>query len=185
MITLADLVAQLANFGIFTHYLPFLIVFVIIYAILTKTKIFGEQKRISGIIALIASLYVLTMGNTIGMFLASFFAGGSVILLFFLMFLMIVGLFVGERAWRSFETNKPLTGIFLIAIIIAVFLFWMSGGFELLGITFPTVSTGGLPVGIDQNTLIIVGVLIFTALLIWWMIGGKDDFKGVEIMPKF
>jgi hypothetical protein len=185
MVGLEDLVSKMAEFGIFTHYLPFLIVFVIVYAVLTKTKIFGEQKRISGLIALIAALYVMTMGNTIGLFLASFFAGGSVILIFFLMFMMIVGLVVGEKAWRSFETQKPLTGIFLVGIIIAVFLFYMSGGFELLGIAFPTISTGGLPSGIDQNTLIIIGVLIFTALLIWWMIGGKDDIKGFDIMPKF
>ena len=184
MVTLADYIAKLADFGIFTHYLPFLIVFVIVYAVLTKTKIFGEQKRISGLIALIAALYVMTMGQTFGLFLASFFAGGSVILIFFLMFLMIVGLVVGERAWRSFETQKPLTGIFLVGIIIAVFLFYMSGGFELLGITFPKVS-GSLPSGIDQNTLVIIGVLIITGLLIWWMIGGHEDIKGFEIMPKF
>jgi len=184
MVTIADLITKMAGFGIFTHYLPFLIVFTIVYAVLTKTKIFGEQKRISGLIALIAALYVMTMGQTFGLFLASFFAGGSVILIFFLMFLMIVGLVVGEKAWRSFETQKPLTGIFLVGIIIAAFLFYMSGGFDMLGITFPKVS-GSLPSGIDQNTLILIGVLIGTALLIWWMIGGKDEFKGVEIMPKF
>lgn len=185
MVLLEELVKKLAEFGIFTHYLPFLIVFVMVYAVLTKTKIFGEQKRISGLIALIAALYVMTMGSTLGLFLASFFAGGVTILVFFLMFLMIVGLVIGERAWRSFETNKPLTGVFLVGIIIAAFLFYMSGGFELLGINFP--KTGNLPagLGIDQNTLIIVCVLIVTALLIWWMIGGKDDIKGFEIMPRF
>jgi hypothetical protein len=117
--------------------------------------------------------------------LASFFAGGVTIMVFFLMFLMIVGLVVGEKAWRSFETQKPLTGIFLVGIVIAAFLFYMSGGFELLGINFPKV--GNLPagLGIDQNTLIIIGVLVITGLLIWWMIGGKDDMKGFEIMPKF
>jgi cation transport ATPase len=184
MVALADYLVGLAEFGIFTHYLPFLIVFVIVYAVLTKTKIFGEQKRISGVIALIAALYVMTMGQSFGLFLASFFAGGSIILILFLMALMIVGLVVGEKAWRSFETNKPLTGVILVGIIIAAFLFYMSGGFELLGITFPTVS-GNLPGGVDQNTLIIIGVLIFTGLLVWWMIGGHEDVKGFDIMPKF
>jgi len=184
MVFLEELIKQIAEFGIFTYYLPFLIVFVIVYAVLTKTKIFGEQKRISGLIALIAALYVMTMGKTLGLFLASFFAGGVTIMVFFLMFLMIVGLIVGEKAWRSFETQKPLTGIFLVGIVIAAFLFYMSGGFELLGINFPKVS-GGLPSGIDQNTLIIIGVLVITGLLIWWMIGGKEDMKGFEIMPKF
>ncbi len=184
MVALADYIAKLADFGIFTHYLPFLIVFVIVYAVLTKTKIFGEQKRISGLIALIAALYVMTMGQTFGLFLTSFLAGGSVILIFFMVFLMIVGLVVGEKSWRSFETNKPLTGIFLAGIIIAAFLFYMSGGFEMLGINFPKVS-GSLPSGIDQNTLVIIGVLVLTGLLIWWMIGGKDDIKGFDIMPKF
>jgi len=184
MTAMSDLIVKLADFGVFTHYLPFLIVFTIVYAVLTKTKIFGEQKRISGIIALIVALYVMTMGQTFGLFLASFFAGGSVILIFFLMFLMIVGLVVGERAWRSFETEKPLTGLILVGVIIAAVLFYLAGGLDVLGISMPGVPTN-IPANIDQNTLIIIGVLIFTAILIWWMIGGKGDLKGFEISPKF
>lgn len=185
MITLADLIAQLANFGIFTYYLPFLVVFAIVYAILTKTKIFGEDKKISGIIALIAALYVMTMGQTVGLFLTSFFVGGATILLLLFMFLLIVGLVIGERAWRSFETEKPLTGLFLFGIIIAAVLFYLAGGFNLLGITLPGIPSNISAGNIDQNTLIIIGVLIFTALLIWWMIGGRGEFRGIDISPKF
>jgi hypothetical protein len=183
MTTLADYIAKLAEFGIFTHYLPFLIVFAIVYAVLTKTKIFGEQKKISGLIALIAALYVMTMGQTVGLFLASFLAGGATVLLFFLVALLIVGIVVGEKAWRSFETKEPLTGLILVGFVIAAFLFYLAGGLEVLGITLPGVPTN-MPANIDQNTLIILGVLIFTALLIWWMIGGKGEIKGFEIVPK-
>jgi len=180
MTSLADLIAKGAEFGVFTYYLPFLIVFTIVYAVLTKTKIFGEDKKISGVIALIAALYVMTMGQTVGLFLASFFAGGSLILLLFFMALLIIGLVVGEKSWRSFETDKPLTGLFLIGIIIAVLLFYFAGGFKMLGITMPNVPSN-LPTQIDQETLIIIGVLIFTGLLIWWMIGGRDNKSFLRI----
>ncbi|MDI6825801.1 MAG: hypothetical protein QMD36_01240 [Candidatus Aenigmarchaeota archaeon] len=180
MTTLADYIAKLAEFGIFTHYLPFLIVFAIVYAVLAKTKIFGEEKKISGLIALIAALYVMTMGQAVGLFLTSFFAGGATILLFLFMVMLIVGLIVGEKAWRSFETEKPLTGLFLFGIIIAVVLFYLAGGFDILGITLPGVPTN-IPANIDQNTLIIIGVLIFTALLIWWMIGGPREKSFLRI----
>jgi magnesium-transporting ATPase (P-type) len=125
------------------------------------------------------------MGQTIGLFFASFFAGGSIILILFLMVMLIVGVVVGEKSWRSFESDKPLGGFILIGILIAILLFYLAGGFEILGISLPVLSPGGLPSNIDQNTLIIIGVLIFTAVLVWWMIGSKSDFKGVEISPKF
>jgi len=186
MTTLPELIEILVDYGIFTHYLPFLLVFVLFYAILVKTKIFGEDKRIAGLIGFIAALYVMTMGSTIGMFMTSFFGGGSIIILVILVILMIAGLVVGDKAWDSFSEGRPLGGLFLFAIIIGGLLFYLAGGLELLGLTMPGMPgvPTELPFDIDQDTLILIGIMIFFVIVIWWMIGGPQ-LRGVSIVPRF
>jgi hypothetical protein len=185
MTTLPEIIDVLVDYGIFTHYLPFLLVFVLFYAILIKTKIFGEDRRIAFLIALIASLYVMTMGSTVGAFMTSFFGGGSIIIIVILLILMIAGLVVGDRAWDSFSEGRPLTGLIFLAIIIGGVLFYLSGGLDILGLTMPGVDTPTeLPFDIDQDTLILIGIMIFFVIVIWWMIGGPR-LRGVEIVPRF
>jgi len=179
----ADLIEIATEWGFFTYYLPFLIVFVMFYAILIKTKILGEDKRIPGLIAFIAALYVMTMGGTVGAFISTLFTGGSIFIIVILLILMIAGLVVGDRAWDSFSEGRPLGGLFLFAIIVGAGLFYLAGGLEILGIVMPGAPTE-LPFEVDQDTLIIIGVLIFTLLIIWWMIGGPR-LRGIEMVPRF
>ncbi len=40
--TIADLIIQFKEFGIFDFYLPFMIMFGILYSILARSKIFGD-----------------------------------------------------------------------------------------------------------------------------------------------
>ena len=185
MVTFADIVAKAAEIGIFTHYLPFLIVFAVFYAILQKTKIFGEKKGISALIAGVAALYVMTMGGTLGYFLASLFSGASVAIVGILVFLLIVGLVVGPKAWESFSQGKALGGLILFGLIVAATLFVLAGGLEILGIAIPGGPQLPSNIQIDTDTLIILGVLIFTVLVIWWMIGGGEaKIKGIKILPE-
>ena len=151
-----------------------------------KTKIFGEDKRIAFLISLIASLYVMTMGNAVGLFMTSFFGGGSIIIIVILLILMIAGLVVGDRAWDNFSSGRPLGGLILLAIIIGGILFYLSGGFELLGITLPGMPGGPteLPLNIDQDTLILIGVFIFFIIVVWWMVGGPR-LRKISIVPEF
>lgn len=183
MTAIPELIEILTEWGFFTYYLPFLIVFVMFYAILMKTKIFGEDRRIAFIIAIIAALYVMTMGGTVGAFISTLFTGGSILLVVMLLVLMIAGLVVGDRAWDKFSGGRSLTGLLLFAIIIGAGLFYLAGGLEILGLTMPGTPTE-LPFEIDQDTIIIIGVLIFSLIIVWWMVGGAPT-GGVRIIPEW
>ena len=182
--TLAEVVSWLTEYGIFTYYLPFLIVFAIFYAILVKTKIFGENKKVSGLISLIAALYVMTMGGALSYFFISLFTGASVVITGLLVFLLIAGLIVGPKAWEKFSEGKGLGGLIAVGIIIAILLFYLAGGLEVLGVAIPGLPQVPSEWNIDPNVLILVGMLIFTALVIWWMVSGGEKPKGVKIVPE-
>lgn len=181
MTGLPEIVSWLANFGIFTYYLPFFIVFAIFYAILVKTKIFGENKKVSGVISLIAALYVMTMGGALSYFFISLFTGASVIITGLLIFLLIAGLIVGPKAWEKFSEGKGLGGLIAIGIIIAVLLFYLAGGLEILGVAIPGLPRVPSEWNVDPNVLILVGMLIFTALVIWWMVSGGETKKFLKV----
>lgn len=146
------------EFGIFDIVLPFLLVFTVIFAILQSTKILGKGKNINTVVALVLALLVIqseTMVATIRRFLPNVALAVVVIL----MFLLFLGIFIGE--------HKPWTGkTLLAAVIIAVAaIFWsLSRGYmgtEWLG-GFAVVGEWlqGLPVGIIAMIILIVAAVL-------------------------
>lgn len=105
---IADLVAAGKEFGIFEFYLPFVIMFAIFWAILTKIKLFGdpypaaEDKKdkqarmargINLIISLGASLYIMantTIGISFATFLSALFGGTFMVILTIIAFVSVV-----------------------------------------------------------------------------------------------
>jgi len=57
--TITDVLNQWADMGVFAYVLPFLMIFAIIYGILTKTEILGKNRGVNATIALAAGLLAL------------------------------------------------------------------------------------------------------------------------------
>mgnify|MGYP001559561154 CR=1 FL=1 len=88
-----DVIGTLKEIGVFQFYLPFLLVFAILYGLLLKTKIFGEQnKGIVTVIALAASAFIMVyspVGITFSQFLANFFGNATPYLMFFVIGIVV------------------------------------------------------------------------------------------------
>lgn len=129
-------IASLESFGLMDVLLPFLLIFVIVFAILQKIKPFGEdqarQKGYNIIIALIMALAVViphVMGyypgdadivNIINKSLPQV----SIILVAVLMVILIVGLFGGKPEWGS-----SLSGwVAFLATLVVFYIFGRSAG---------------------------------------------------------
>lgn len=52
-------IAQLEQFGLVDAVLPFILIFAILFTIINKTKVLGEQKNVHMIVALVISLLVI------------------------------------------------------------------------------------------------------------------------------
>lgn len=149
--SMADILFQWENMGVFTFALPFLLVFVIVYGILTSTKFFGDNKGVYVIIALVIGLMALRYDDFFSAFLSELFPRLGVGLAILLTVLILVGIFIGENDhyWR----------FILIAIggVIAIAVLWQSA--EVMGWDW-TSSYGSEGVG-----WILFGVLMIGAII--------------------
>ena len=111
------LLNSLAEAGFFTYVLPFLIIFALVYGILLKIKIFEENKKINGIIALAVGLLALQF-DLVPIFFAELFPRLGVALGIILTVLILLGLFLPEnQAWVSY-TLLGIVGVITAAVLV-------------------------------------------------------------------
>ncbi len=179
------LISILQEQAIFSIYLPFLLTFAIIYALLEKVAIFGkEARRINMVIALIIGLYVAVFSPvalTLSMFFSALFAQTSILLVTILVFLLIVGLlipFIGEEEKAKWG-QKVAPYALAIGALFVIGMFLSSGGPQLFGATFP-----GLPgLGLSGEDLALIALLVITIVVILFVVGGGEGEKKVGFLP--
>ena len=167
---IGDLLNKWAEAGFFSYLLPFLLIFSLVFGILTRVKIFKDNKVVNGIIALAVAMMSLQF-SFVPAFFSQIFPRVGVGLAIILAVMIIVGLFADEK---SPVTNYILVGIGLIIVGIVIVqsagaVGWQSGGWW----------TDNWPVIVGAIFLVIlVAVVIGSA-------GGKDknappaEFRGI------
>lgn len=141
--TFGNILAQWEQLGVFSYVLPFLLIFAMIFGILQKIKIFGENgKAINAVIALSVGLMSLQFGF-VPVFFSDIFPRLGVGLSVVLAGIILTGLF----------TDSKLTWIGL-ALGGVVFFVIMGTSFEFGNTTFWFF--------VQQNmaTIIIVGIIL-------------------------
>jgi hypothetical protein len=117
--------------------LPFLLVFVVIFAILQKSKVLGEGKaQIDALVSMVIGLILITFGYQAGLIvkLMSWLAVGVAVILVFLILYGFVGGDLKEgKPWMKVVFGI-LAGLFTLGVVIYVtgfweiFIGWFSGG---------------------------------------------------------
>ncbi|MBM3200686.1 hypothetical protein FJZ53_07130 [Candidatus Woesearchaeota archaeon] len=109
-------VQQLESWGLYDVMLPFLLVFVLVFAILEKIQLFGrESKKFNAIIALVIGMLLVRGGEQSYLveFINRYLPNVSAVIVVFLGFMIILGLFgVGAGAFRG--------GLMIFFIIISL-----------------------------------------------------------------
>ena len=183
MVTIGDLIASGKAFGIFEFFLPFILMFAIMYGLLAKTKIFGDSgtkpaRTINLVIALVAAASIMVFtpaGVTISTFLSNFFGQTMVVVLALLAFLMVFYLMMNilkpEATW---DWTKWGWAILLIAVVLMGGVFVSSGGASI----FPGIKTPfSINFGMDPGTLALIIVVVLTGLIIYFL--ASSDGGGV------
>ncbi|MBU1252494.1 MAG: hypothetical protein KJ905_03445 [Nanoarchaeota archaeon] len=105
------------SIGVFSYILPFLLIFALTFGILTRTKIFKENKAINGIIALTVGLLSLQFGF-VSIFFSEIFPKLGIGLAIILMFLILVGLFSDpDKGWATYIPLGLGIIIFLVVVV--------------------------------------------------------------------
>ena len=164
---------QWKQIGVFDYMLPFLLIFALIYGILTKIKLFTEKdnepnKIINAIIALSVALMALQF-DFVSIFFSEIFPRMGVGLSILLVFLILAGLFMDPGVkWVSIS-------FFVVSVVIAGYAFF--GSTKALGWDFSSGFSNILPELIPY--IVIIGLIVAVVM------GGKKTGPKYEPLGWF
>ncbi|MBU0629103.1 MAG: hypothetical protein KKC75_07985 [Nanoarchaeota archaeon] len=177
---LEEFVRILDSWGLTDVMLPFLLIFVVIFALMTKAKVLGDdKKKYNLVVALVIALLVVIphvlnaypAGSDVVDIMNKALPQVSIIAVAVIMLLILIGLFGGEAKWMG----SSLSGwIAIVAFIIVLVIFggaagwwgnwrWMS---DFLG---------------AETVAVIVMILVF-AIIVWWITRGEEKDKKENAM---
>ena len=127
-----DALLFLNDIGVYDVVLPLLLIFSIVFALLEKTKVFGEEnlpsgkpttrKNINAMVAFVAAFFVVASAQLVGI-IHALIAQVSLVLVTFIMFMILIGVFKKDEAlsleggWEKF---------FMIIAFVAIVLIFMN-----------------------------------------------------------
>ena len=96
---IGDTLNRLANMGFFAYVLPFLLIFTLVFGILSSMKLFKENRGVDAVIALVVAMMALQF-NMVPVFFSQIFPRMGVALAAILVILILAGFFVDpSKAW--------------------------------------------------------------------------------------
>jgi hypothetical protein len=163
-----DLYSMLAtwqNIGVFDFVLPFLLIFTLSFAVLSKAKILGDNKNLNIIVSLVLAFFFLQNPFLIAS-LQNLLPNVSFAVVIGLMFLLLVGVLLGDRMgdWYTSASLKWATGISIAVIIWAIF---SRPGFDFTN--FQDILYGFL--GPDASGFIVLALVVGGAI---FLVRGSD-----------
>ncbi|MBU0907443.1 MAG: hypothetical protein KKE05_04790 [Nanoarchaeota archaeon] len=153
--SIADILFQWENMGFFDIVLPFLLVFAIVFGILSYMKIFGNNKGIHAIVAIILGLLSIRAGF-FQAFLSQIAPRLGVGLTVLLVLLILFGLFVQDQ-------SKKTIGWILLGIAALIFII-------IMGQMYSIFTGWGSGLGFDNpetmGWIIMIGLLIVIIVVV-------------------
>jgi len=169
--TFEVVINKLVAIGFYEFFVPFLIMSVILYALLRKTKVLGDSNVLNGIVALSIGMLILGFPVLAGISFASelstFFVQSTIWIMILVLAVIIAGVFYPD-IWKMAEDQFKNRHFLFIMLAVAIGIFVTSG---LVGV-FVNVGnpalTGQEPEtpGPPADIVIIVGALIIFMVLL-------------------
>lgn len=110
---IGDLFNYWEQAGVFSYLLPFLLIFCIVYVIISKIKIFKDNTTVNAIIALCVGLLAMQF-DLVPMFFAELFPRVGIGLSIILAILILLGLFIDPRQ------KIMMWGLFVVGLLIVI-----------------------------------------------------------------
>ena len=161
--TITDVLNQWADIGVFAYLLPFLMIFAVVFGILNKCNILGDNKGVQATIALAIGLLALQF-DYVSNFFASIFPYAGIGIAVLLVAMILMGLIAGEEnvEWAKFVWFGIGFIIFIAVLLTSISDFsWWGGAAYGWGESWPAI-------------LAAIIVLLLIALVVW---GGEGKKK--------
>jgi hypothetical protein len=161
------IINKMISLGFYDFLFPFIIASAIFYALLKKSKIFGESIVINAVISLSIALLIFGFPVIAGLSLASalsaFFTQATVWILILSIGFLLASLFYPDLAKMLLETFKRRTTLFML-LALGIALFVTSGLLSVF--TAPLTPKPGAPPGPPYDVILISTALIIFVILI-------------------
>jgi len=162
------IVQKLAELKFFDFFFPFVLTLVLLYALLRRTKLFGEMREgqiLSAVVAIIVAFlvfgYPVLVGLTFGQQLSAFFTQLVIVGLLFIMALVFASMFYPDFPKMLSEKFMTPSNVYMF-IGIAIALFITSG---LVGVIIQDGGESEGPNAPRDVILIIAGIIIFIVVI--------------------
>jgi len=113
---IGNFLSQWEQIGFFNYILPFLLLFALIFGLLTKMNVFKDNKGVNAIIAIVVSLMALQF-ELVPRFFSEIFPRLGVGLALILVAIILLGIFIPNERWSTYL-------FFAIGAIILVVIFF-------------------------------------------------------------
>jgi len=154
-----DMLRSWEELGLYTYLLPFLLVFALVFGLLSKTKIFKDNKAINAIIAFVVGLMSLQF-ELVPRFFAEIFPRMGVGLGIILVVLIFLGIFLPKQSWVTFTLMGIAAVVVIVVLVKSAGAVGWSGGYWWA-----------------ENWKMIAGA-IFLLVIISVIVGGSSEKKG-------
>lgn len=179
---LEEFIRILDSWGLTDVMLPFLLIFVVIFALMAKTRILGEdKKKYNLVVALVIALLVVIPhvlnvyppnGDIVEIMNRSL-PQVSIIAVAVIMLLILIGLFGGEAKWMGSSLSGWMA---IVAFIIILIIFGGAAGWWQNWSWFYNFFGA-------ETVAIIIMILIF-AIIVWWVTRGEGREKEANALSQ-
>ena len=94
--TITDVLNTWADYGVFAYVLPFLMIFALVYGLLSKSKLLGENKGVHATLALVIGLLALQF-DYVSNFFATIFPYAGIGIAVLLVALILMGVLTDDE----------------------------------------------------------------------------------------
>ncbi len=143
------MVSNLNQLGFFGFLLPWIFIFVVVYGILYKTKVLGDDLRVNAVLSIVIGFFVVGFG---GPPLASFFINIFGIAAAVIAGILVLLLFIGMAGIPLDQISKN-RGALVFLIAIAVIIFFVAAG--------ATVQVNQTTIAIVLMIIVLAGAISF------------------------
>jgi len=173
-IDLAGGIEKLEEIGVYDVILPFLLIFILVFAILEKVKIFGDQStKFDAIIALVIGILLVRQGDLV-LFINNYLPNVSAVIVVFLGILILLGLFgVGAGGFKG----GILVAFVIVSLIGGIWALTQATEQGDMDISIPWVGEYEVSEE-DAGSLVIVGVFVLILIVALGLRTKKKGFEG-------
>ena len=181
--TLGGAVDFFKELGLFDVVLPFILVFAIVFAILEKTRLLGQEKdgtpkkNLNSLVALVLALLVLAVNAAVN-FISLFFTNAVLIIVASLGFLLILGLFRGDEEFKFSEAHSNWYNTFVVLAFVGLAFVVLNSIETSSGDSFLETAWDYAKSNIGEGAVTGVIILVIVALVLIYATGGFNKNSG-------